>query len=127
MGVALFATQAEGRELISFGTGVLPDTDRWRRVADLPPIAGGRAMRITAPRPVERVAATWYRVGNVTTANPIAVKAATLRARLLGRPQPAMVVHVSAEGLGGGATIEAFVRRIGGVDAAAARIEAGAR
>ena len=101
LAVAVYARQQEGAELIAFGTGVLREADRWLRVADLPPIAGGRAMRITAPGPdnrrVERVAATWYRVGDVDASSPLNVKHRTAEARLLGRSNRAMVVHLSAE------------------------------
>ncbi|VVT03859.1 Exosortase A [Sphingomonas sp. EC-HK361] len=95
--VAFFADQHEGKELIAFGTGVLREEDAWVRVADLPPIAGGAAMRITAPGPVERVVATWYRVGDMVTDDDLAVKFATLKARLLGGDQRAAAVHLSAE------------------------------
>lgn len=95
--VAFFADQHESKELIAFGTGVLREEDAWVRVADLPPIAGGAAMRITAPGPVERVVATWYRVGDMVTDDDLAVKFATLKARLLGGDQWAVAVHLSAE------------------------------
>ena len=97
IGVAVFARQREGAELISFGTGPLREEDRWVRVADLPPIAGGEAMRITAPGPVERVVASWYAVGDVDAAGPVAVKLRTAEMRLLGRSNRAVAVHLSAE------------------------------
>jgi exosortase A len=97
LAVAVFARQQEGAELIAFGTGVLREADRWLRVADLPAIAGGRAMRITAPGPVERVVASWYRVGDADAASPLDVKRRTAEARLLGRSNRAIAVHVSAE------------------------------
>ncbi|MEX7259223.1 exosortase-associated EpsI family protein, partial [Pseudomonas aeruginosa] len=67
MSIAVFGSQHEGKELIAYGTGVLREEDRWVRVADLPNIEGGSVMRITAPGPVERIVATWYRVGDATT------------------------------------------------------------
>lgn len=97
IGVAVYARQREGAELVSFGTGVLREEDRWVRVADLPAIAGGRAIRITAPGPVERVVATWYQVGDMPAASPLQVKLATAAARLLGRSNRAIVVHLSVE------------------------------
>jgi len=131
MAVALYAAQGEGRELVAFGTGVLREADRWVRVADLPRVAGGQAMRIRAPRPdgrvpVERVAAWWYRVGDAMPADPVAVKFATLEARLLGRPAPVMAVYLSNEGRDP-AAIARFAKAIGGVEAASARIVAGRR
>ena len=101
IGVAVYARQQEGAELISFGTGPLRQEDRWVRVADLPAIAGGRAMRITAPDghggAVERVVASWYQVGDMPANSPIAVKLRTAQARLLGGANRAMAVHLSAE------------------------------
>jgi EpsI family protein len=102
LGVAVFSRQREGAELVSFGTGVLREADRWLRVADAAPIAGGRAMRITAPNPtgtgpVERVVATWYQVGDDPAASPLQVKLHTAAARLAGGSNRAIAVHLSAE------------------------------
>ena len=47
--------------------GALREDDVWVRVDDLPDLAGGAAMRVTAPGPVEREIVTWYRVGDVVT------------------------------------------------------------
>ncbi|WP_277983513.1 exosortase A [Sphingomonas faeni] len=98
MSIAVFGSQHEGKELIAFGTGVLRQEDRWVRVADLPSIAGGSVMRITAPGPVERIVATWYRVGDATTNDETLVKIETMKARLLGGPQRAVAIHLSTEG-----------------------------
>ena len=103
MSLAVFGRQGDGHELIAFGTGVLREEDRWVRVADLPAVADaagarGSAMRITAPGPVERIVATWYRVGNATTDDGMIVKIETMKARLLGGPQRAVAIHVSVEG-----------------------------
>ncbi|QCB43351.1 exosortase A [Sphingomonas sp. PAMC26645] len=98
MSVAVFGSQHEGKELIAYGTGVLREEDRWVRVADLPEIAGGSVMRITAPGPVERIVATWYRVGDTTTQDETLVKIETMKARLLGGPQGAVAIHLSVEG-----------------------------
>lgn len=98
MSIAVFGGQHEGKKLIAFGTGVLREEDRWVRVADLPAISGGSAMRITAPGPVERIVATWYRVGDATTNDETLVKIETMKARLLGGPQRAVAIHLSVEG-----------------------------
>lgn len=101
LAVAVYREQHEGHELVAFGVGPLRQNDRWLRVADLPPLDGGSAMRITAPgangAAVERQVVTWYRIGGVTTASPIRVKAETLRARLIGGQQRAVALHLSAE------------------------------
>jgi exosortase A len=98
MSIAVFGSQHEGKELIAYGTGVLREEDRWVRVADLPDITGGSVMRITAPGPVERIVATWYRVGDTTTQDETLVKIETMKARLLGGPQRAVAIHLSVEG-----------------------------
>lgn len=127
--VAVFANQREGAELVSFGTGVLREADRWVRVADLPPIHGGGAMRIVATSPaggtVERVVATWYRVGDIVTADGAKVKLATVKMRLFGDPQPAMALHLSAEvapGHDANAAIGRFLTALGDPGDAALRI-----
>jgi exosortase A len=98
MSIAVFGSQREGKELIAYGTGVLREEDRWVRVADLPEIAAGSVMRITAPGPVERIVATWYRVGDTTTQDETLVKIETMKARLFGGPQRAVAIHLSVEG-----------------------------
>ena len=97
LAVAVYGSQHEGKELVAFGVGPLREDDLWVRVADLPDLAGGSVMRVTAPGPVERQIASWYRVGDVVTHGGAMVKLETLKAKLLGGPQRAVAVHVSAE------------------------------
>src|SRR3546814_13475232 len=94
--IAVYADQHEGKELVSFGTGVLREDDVWVRVQNQPPIAGGSVMRITHPGSVERIVATWYVVGDVVTASPNRVKLETLKVRLLGGDHRAAAIHLSA-------------------------------
>jgi exosortase A len=104
MSIAVFGNQHEGKELIAFGIGVLRQEDRWVRVEDLADTvdgagAAGSTMRITAPGPIERIVATWYRVGDdTTTQDDTLVKIETMKARLLGGPQRAVAIHLSVEG-----------------------------
>jgi exosortase A len=97
LALAVYGSQHEGKELVSFGTGVLREDDVWVRIDDLPDLAGGAVMRITAPGPTERQVVTWYRVGDVLTHSDRRVKIETLRAKLFGGPQRAVAVHISAE------------------------------
>lgn len=125
MSIAVFGSQHEGKELIAFGTGVLREEDRWVRVADLPNIAdasgaGGSVMRITAPGPVERIVATWYRVGDATTHDETLVKIETMKARLLGGRQRAVAIHLSTEGADP-RPIALFLSALGPVDRIADR------
>ncbi|MDQ2892627.1 MAG: exosortase A [Pseudomonadota bacterium] len=95
--VAVYGSQHGDKEILGYGIGVLRGDNSWLRVADLPDLAGGSVVRIAAPGPVERVVATWYRIGGVTTANPTRVKIETMRARLLGGDSRAVALHLSAE------------------------------
>lgn len=126
MGVAAIAGQREGRELVGYGIGVLGEATRWTRVADLPAIDGGAAVRIVAVgadgRPVERVVATWYRVGGVLTGSGTRAKIATVRDKLDAGSQVAVAIHLSATGADAVAAIRAFRAALGPVDAAADRI-----
>lgn len=101
LSVAVFGSQGEGHKIGAFGTGAMREEDRWVRVSDEAPIAGGSALRMTAPgadrRPVERVVATWYVVGDRVTADQRVVKIETMTARLLGGPQRAVAIHMSTE------------------------------
>ena len=124
LAIAVYGSQREGKELVAFGVGPLREDDRWVRVSDLPDLDGGSAMRITAPGPVERQVATWYRVGDVLTQRPAVVKLATLQAKLLGGPQRAVAVHVSAEATPGSdprAAMARFVAALGPIDRIADR------
>jgi exosortase A len=105
LAIALFGSQGEGHKIGAFGTGAIREEDRWVRIADAAPIAGGAALRMTAPgyggHAVERVVATWYVVGDRVTADERVVKIETMKAKLLGGPQRAVAVHLSAEVLPG--------------------------
>ena len=124
LAIAVYGSQREGKELVAFGVGPLREDDRWVRVSDLPDLDGGSAMRITVPGPVERQVVTWYRVGDVLTHRPAVVKLATLQAKLLGGPQRAVAVHVSAETTPGSdprAAMARFVAALGPIDRIADR------
>jgi exosortase A len=118
LAIAVFADQREGRELIGFGQGAgVPDGVRgWTWAAALPPLAGGRAEQLTGPRKRVRLVVSWYVVGGHLYATPAGVKAATLRARLLGGDPRAAAILVSAERLPGRDTngvLAAFARALG--------------
>ena len=114
--IAAFARQREGAELIAFGTGVLRQNDRWVRMADEPPLAGGETMRIVAPGPVERIVATWYRVGGTTARSGMRVKLVTMKARLIGGDQAALALHVSAIGADARGAMARFLAAAGQPD-----------
>jgi len=130
LAVALYGDQREGKELVRFGTGAVREEDRWVRVEDQAPLAGGSVLRITAPGPVDRLVVTWYRVGGHTTADETMVKIDTVRARLLGTDARAMALHLSVElrpGEDARAVVTRFLAALGPLDQAADRIAAGVR
>lgn len=124
LAIAVYGSQREGKELVGFGIGAIREDDRWLRVEDLPDLAGASVLRMTAPGPVERQVATWYRVGTALTHSGARVKLETLRMRLLGGPQRAVAVHVSAEvvpGRDARTAIARFVAALGPVERVADR------
>lgn len=125
MALVAYAGQGEGRKLAAFGTGALREADRWIRVADLPDVDGGRAIRIVAQEKdgttVERVVVTWYRVGDTLTGDDATVKYATMKDRLAGGTQTAVALHLSAvvtPGHDAAAAIRRFRAGLGPLDRA---------
>ena len=123
MAIAVYAAQGEGHELVGFGQGAIRENDRWVRIADTLPIAGGNGLRMAAPGPVEREVATWYRIGSSTTGSEDRVKLETLKTRLLGGQQRGVAVLLSAERSAGDprAAMTDFLRAAGPVDRIADR------
>jgi exosortase A len=120
LAIVLFASQSEGRELVGFGQGaVTPDTGAWAWTANAPAPSGGRAERI-ASYGVEREVLSFYRVGDVLTGSGVEVKLETLKTRLLGGPQRAVAILVSAEdsatGVSARPAIDDFLRALGPLD-----------
>lgn len=125
LAVAVYASQHEGKELVGFGIGAIRENDRWVRIADLPDLAGGHALRMTGPARVERATVSWYRVGDTLTGSDKRVKFETLKTKLLGGNQAAVAVLVSAgqgPDQGAQAAIEDFLGALGPVDAFADRM-----
>ncbi|MEG3177581.1 exosortase A [Sphingomonas sp. RB3P16] len=124
LAIAVYGSQREGKELVAFGVGPIREDDVWVRVADLPDLAGGSVIRVTAAGPVERQIVTWYRVGDVLTTKGPIVKLETLKAKLLGGPQRAVAVHLSAETVPGHyprAAMTRFIAALGPIERVADR------
>ncbi|KPL67490.1 ABC transporter [Erythrobacter sp. SG61-1L] len=94
---AFYAAQDEGREAGAFGQGALvPDTD-WRWLKPGPPIADAQADLLLAQGSVTRLAATFYRTGDLLTGSNSRLKLANMRDRLLVHAEPTMTLILSAE------------------------------
>jgi exosortase A len=126
LAVAAYGSQSEGHELVGYGHGAVDPDSAWAWTDDTAAPAGGRAFRISAPGPVVREVATFYRIGGLTTGSETRVKLETLKLRLLGGQQRAMAILVSAEQPGRGQSarpaVDAFLASLGPVDAFADRL-----
>jgi exosortase A len=118
LAIAVFARQSEGRELVGFGQGAVAPNGNWAWTADAPAPPDGRAERI-ASHGVAREVLSFYRVGNALTGSRMGVKLETMKVRLLGGPQRAVAVLVSAEAPGAESdarpAIDDFLRALGPV------------
>ena len=116
LAVAVFARQEEGRELVGFGQGAVAPEGAWAWTAAAAAPPNGKGERI-ASNGTEREVVSFYRVGDVTTGSPAAVKLETVKVRLLGGPQRAAAILVSApapaEGVSPRPAIDAFLSSLG--------------
>lgn len=125
LAIAYFARQREGAELVGYGQGaVAPHSDwSWASNATAPP--KGRAEIISSHR-IARHVVSFYRVGSITTGSAAEVKLETIRTRLLGGPQRAVAILVSAQAPGDGTdpalSIQSFLSSLGPVDGVADNI-----
>ncbi|HEX5184537.1 MAG TPA: exosortase A [Allosphingosinicella sp.] len=117
LAIALYARQGEGKKLVAYGQGAA--VRPWAWTADTAPPPRGRGELLYSFGTV-REALSFYRVGNILTGSPAAVKLETMKARLLGGPQRAVAVIVSAEQPADGGAVrpalDAFLRALGPVD-----------
>jgi exosortase A len=131
LAIVLYASQAEGREIIGYGQGAAGlDADRWVWSSAGPMIDTARTEYVTAPGAVRRLAATWYVAGGRVTGSPVRVKLDTMVSRLVGRDQAVAAVIVSAqdrEGLPAEAAVRAFTQSLGSPEKIAAQAIAEAR
>jgi EpsI family protein len=116
LALAVFTHQSEGRELVGFGQGAVAPNGSWAWTADAVPPPDGRAERI-ASHGVAREVLSFYRVGEVLTGSRMGVKLETMKVRLLGGPQRAVAVLVSAQAPGAESdarpAIDDFLRALG--------------
>jgi exosortase A len=117
---ALYAAQEEGREAGGFGEGALMPDSGWSWQEPGPAIAGGISDLLLTNGDRQRLAVTWYRHGDLTTASVARLKLSNMVDRLTGDPRATKMLIVSAQS-GGPVAPEAAIRRflaaIGPVDA----------
>jgi exosortase A len=114
----VYARQEAGRKLIGFGQGAAEPGGAWAWTTDAPPPPSGKSERIFSHGTVREVA-SFYRVGGIVTGSPAQVKLETMKVHLLGGPQRAVALLVSAEETAGQGSarpaIDAFLRALGAV------------
>lgn len=124
LAIVVFASQSEGRELVGFGQGAVQPEGAWAWTANAAAPPDGRAERI-ASNGVAREVLSYYRVGDVLTGSGLKVKLEMLKTRLLGGPQRAVAILVSAEDSAAGVSarpaLDDFVRALGPLDRLADR------
>jgi EpsI family protein len=118
LAIAVFARQAEGRELVAYGQGAAPPGAGWAWTADSAAPPSGKAELIFSHGTIREVL-SFYRVGSILTGSPAAVTMATMKAKLVGGPQRAVAILVSSEAPADGASarpaINAFLSALGPV------------
>lgn len=116
LAIAFFSRQEEGREIVGFGQGAVGPDSEWSWIETSAPPPNGRADRI-ASYGVVREVVTFYRVGESVTGSDGKVKLETIKARLLGGPQRAVAILISAqapaEGVDPRPAIDAFLEDLG--------------
>lgn len=120
LAIAYFADQGDGREMLGFGQGAVGPGSDWAWTANAAAPPEGRAERLASHGELREVV-SFYRVGDIVTGSAARVKLETMKVRLLGGPQRAVAILVSAGAQpGGGSTrdaIDAFLAGLGPVDA----------
>ncbi len=108
---ALYADQNEGHEAGGFGQGALMPNSPWTWIGDGATAQGAMSERLLAQGqpagPVERLALTWYRNGQLVTGSNTRLKLAAMADRLLLRNDATALLIVSAENRPGHPAAEA--------------------
>ncbi len=112
LAIAVFARQGEGREMVGFGQGAVGPDGGWTWISQGPARPNGRSERIGSDGTVREVA-TFYRVGDLVTGSEYRVKLETMKTRLLGGPQRAVALLVSAPEPDARPAIDAFLHDLG--------------
>ena len=117
---ALYSAQGEGREAGGFGEGALTPGGVWSWSGNGPALDGAKTDRLRTAGDIERLAASWYRTGDLIGGSNARLKLALMRDHLLLRERPTMLLILSVEGRAGQVDADAlagFLRATGPVAA----------
>jgi exosortase A len=124
---ALYAAQDQHREAGGFGEGALTPDSGWAWQSAGPGFDSARSDRLLTQGPVQRLAVTWYRTGDVLTGSNTRLKLANISDRLLLRARPTSMLILSAEerpGFPAQQAVTAFRKAAGPTDAWMDRVAA---
>jgi exosortase A len=129
LAVAVYAWQADKRELVGYGHGAFDPDTQWSWSENTVAPANGKAEKVRMGNVIREVA-SFYVLGGTVTGSARAVKIETLKSRLLGGDQSAVAVLVTAEDVAtkpARGAIDRFIKDLGPVDKLAGAIVAQAR
>lgn len=113
-----YASQGGGSDAGAFGEGALTPDSGWAWLATGAALPEAKVDRLLGPNRTERLAATTYRAGDLTTGSNLQLKLATVADRLALRPRPTLLLILSAEQRPGGEaadSLRAFRASVGPV------------
>jgi len=106
--IALYDAQGQGKKAGGFGEGALRDGSGWAWKANGPAMADAKSDLLLAGGPTERLAATFYKTGDLLTGSNLKLKLANIETRLLLRRRATMMLILSSEDPAPKASISAF-------------------
>lgn len=111
--VALYALQDEGREAGGFGEGALRPHSGWAWLSPGEAVAEAKTDRLLGAGRHERLAATSYRTGTVTTGSNLRLKVANIADGLALRARPTTLLILSSEDPAPEVSLRAFRASVG--------------
>lgn len=129
LAIALFRSQAEGREITGFGQGAIAPDSEWAWTAALPAPSGASGVRMLGPHRAARSAWTFNVVDGEARGGALPVKTAVLATRLrLGDPAAgALIVSAAGGEPEASAAMADFLTALGPPDRMVERLIADAR
>ena len=104
---ALYAGQGGARKAGGFGEGAMPENSGWAWQSAGPPAPGALSQRLLTVGPLQRLAQTSYRTGDLITGSSLVLRLANFRDKALLRPRATAMLIISAEDRPGQPAVDA--------------------